>query len=495
MQQTRAEAIGAAGVGLLQAMMFAWAVFGSPPYAFYGVLKWSSLLAAVYVGWALFQRSRALAPASFVLLSLGLLHVTANMRKDEWPPYNAAGGFGFAIAFVILAIRRSSTSPSPASTLGGDVESEQESEQERKLRRSKERESLLQRSSVAATIVVLLVAGVASFLLPVTRAPSDVLSYAQVRGAALSASSEQANALVNLLGELLIYDEDYGESVFDTLETFKALQEREGPIVTEAGSRSITLESILARYSSEAPMGAMQRHGVSEDYRAVRDWISKLQSLSVKVRDSVPQSVRSQELDSILEARSALEQALSSKPPFSVPSASYDQHVERIASGEPGATRDDVFGWLETLAFALLPLAFLAIPPWPWLLLWMGADDQRFHFGNGLYWHGIPVDKQDRMMSGLWYCLRSIGCVVLWSVLGALLRHFLNRAATDDSVAYVGLPAAPFAVLALAVTWCGMDTFRYGLAPGPPGRDWTQDGPLMLVSALALVISFYVIAP
>lgn len=491
MQPSRAESLGAAGVALAQTLMFGWATFGSPPYAFYAVLKWSSILAALYVGLVIFRQSKALAPVSFVLLCLALLHVTASMRKEEWLPFNAAGSVAFGVACLILAVQAPPNMRFD-SLLSANPE---ESALERRLEAAKARETLFHRFSLGASVLALVASGAYSFFVPPTRAPDEVLRYAEVRGGAILEATSAVELLLKEFSASTVYsDESEGAGVLDSLATYKRLSEREGAIVTLAGSTLIGFDALLDRHAADSPSAARQHHGVPSDYQSVREWLSRLRDQVRIVRDDLQQSIRSQDLDPILEAHSSLHDAINSKPAFSVPPASYDQYVTKRASGSPAQESSSV-SWLGLVAFSLLPLALLAIPPWPWFLLWLAADDQRFHFITGLYWYGSSLEPYERVMSGVWYLLRLLGCVTFWVVSGALLRHFLNVAATPDAVAYNGLPAAPFAVLAIGLIWVGADTFRYGTAPSPEGLDSSLDGPLILVSVLSLVGSFFLIAP
>lgn len=90
--KTSPEMLGAVGMSAVCAGMLAWAVWGSPPYAFFGIMKWAVAATCAYWALLLWQRSRALAPVSLLLLVAGGLHAFGEMRKEEWEPVNLATG-------------------------------------------------------------------------------------------------------------------------------------------------------------------------------------------------------------------------------------------------------------------------------------------------------------------------------------------------------------------------------------------------------------------
>lgn len=87
-----AETVGAAGMSAVCAVMLSWAVWGSPPYAFFGVMKWAVAATCAYWAVLLWLRSRALAPVCLMLLVGGGLHGFGEMRKEEWGPVNLVSG-------------------------------------------------------------------------------------------------------------------------------------------------------------------------------------------------------------------------------------------------------------------------------------------------------------------------------------------------------------------------------------------------------------------
>ena len=79
---------GIAGATVLCASMLLWAVFGKPPYVFYGVMK--LVVAGVSAGGAivLLKASLKWLPLSIVLFCVAGVHLLGNMRKSDWVFFN-----------------------------------------------------------------------------------------------------------------------------------------------------------------------------------------------------------------------------------------------------------------------------------------------------------------------------------------------------------------------------------------------------------------------
>lgn len=91
-------------VGLL-----CYALFGNPPYAFYGLMKVA--LAGTFAAGAYFAftQSRWASPLSIVLLGLGYEHLFGKHRRAEWEVWNQWGAIAAAClaVFCVLSLLRS----------------------------------------------------------------------------------------------------------------------------------------------------------------------------------------------------------------------------------------------------------------------------------------------------------------------------------------------------------------------------------------------------
>lgn len=114
---SKQELIGTVGVAILAIAMLLWALFGSPhywslfpspPYAFYGVMKWVVAGSCCYSAWGCWKLNRALAPMCLILLSVAGIHLLGKMRKAEWPLFNWVGvaGLGLVVFIMVVALKR-----------------------------------------------------------------------------------------------------------------------------------------------------------------------------------------------------------------------------------------------------------------------------------------------------------------------------------------------------------------------------------------------------
>ncbi len=111
MNLQKSEAVGAVGVAVVAIAMLLWAALGSPPYAFYGVMKWVVAGSCCYSAWGCWKLNRALAPVSVILLSVAAIHLLGKMRKAEWPLFNWVGvaGLVLVVAIMTVALKRGAT--------------------------------------------------------------------------------------------------------------------------------------------------------------------------------------------------------------------------------------------------------------------------------------------------------------------------------------------------------------------------------------------------
>lgn len=98
------EERGGVGVPAVAIAMLGWAMFGKPPYSFFGILKWAVTGASVYLSWVGYRASKAFAPAVLVLLSVAGIHVFGKMRREDWASSNWAAIAALGVAAVVVAL-------------------------------------------------------------------------------------------------------------------------------------------------------------------------------------------------------------------------------------------------------------------------------------------------------------------------------------------------------------------------------------------------------
>ena len=91
LEETRSVRGGAIGVAVVACVCLLWALFGSPPYAFFGIMKWVVACSSVYLAVLLWRRSPAFAPLCLILFAVAGVHLLGKMRRDDWKTFNWAG--------------------------------------------------------------------------------------------------------------------------------------------------------------------------------------------------------------------------------------------------------------------------------------------------------------------------------------------------------------------------------------------------------------------
>jgi hypothetical protein len=102
MRRHDADRRGGIGVVLVACAFLLWALFGSPPYAFFGMLKLVVACASVYLAILLWKRSPAFAPLCLLLCALGGIHLFGKMRREDWKTFNWAGVGALSIGSIPL---------------------------------------------------------------------------------------------------------------------------------------------------------------------------------------------------------------------------------------------------------------------------------------------------------------------------------------------------------------------------------------------------------
>lgn len=101
---SKAELIGLIGVVLVTIAMLFWALFGSPPYAYFRVMKWVVAGTCCYSTWVCWTLNRALAPLGVVLVTVAAIHIFGKMRRNEWGLFNWIGIVALVLVIIVACI-------------------------------------------------------------------------------------------------------------------------------------------------------------------------------------------------------------------------------------------------------------------------------------------------------------------------------------------------------------------------------------------------------
>jgi glucose uptake protein GlcU len=97
-------AFGALGMSAIASAMLLWAIFGSPPYAYFGILKLAVAGTCAYLAYVGFNASRAFAPLTLALICVGGIHLFGKMHRQDWMLFNWIGIVSLIISATVLAI-------------------------------------------------------------------------------------------------------------------------------------------------------------------------------------------------------------------------------------------------------------------------------------------------------------------------------------------------------------------------------------------------------
>jgi glucose uptake protein GlcU len=84
--------------------MLCWAIFGSPPYAFFTVLKLVVAGSTAYMSYVGFSASKSFLPIAIILVGVGGIHLFSQMHRKEWATFNWAGIISLSIGCVVILI-------------------------------------------------------------------------------------------------------------------------------------------------------------------------------------------------------------------------------------------------------------------------------------------------------------------------------------------------------------------------------------------------------
>lgn len=83
--------------------MLMYAMYGSPPYVYFGALKWVVAATCGLTAWAVYKASAGWAVLSVLLAVSGGIEVFASMRREDWYWFNGATTILLAVSSVIVA--------------------------------------------------------------------------------------------------------------------------------------------------------------------------------------------------------------------------------------------------------------------------------------------------------------------------------------------------------------------------------------------------------
>lgn len=107
------SSLGLAAIGctVFTDTLLLWAIFGNPPYAFFGFLRVALGVTAVLVAYIGFQSTKVFAPLSLALVSISYVHFTAKLQRVQWVPFNwAAIGILTISSIVFYFVERGKAS-------------------------------------------------------------------------------------------------------------------------------------------------------------------------------------------------------------------------------------------------------------------------------------------------------------------------------------------------------------------------------------------------
>lgn len=93
--------------GIAVAMLL-WALFGSPPYAFFLALKWLVAGSCWSAAYCLSQLSKLYIPLVVLLTLAGGIELLGKMQRNQWVPVNWAtiGLLLIGVAILVIALVR-----------------------------------------------------------------------------------------------------------------------------------------------------------------------------------------------------------------------------------------------------------------------------------------------------------------------------------------------------------------------------------------------------
>lgn len=111
--ENRTALFGLGGACFVGAAMVAWPIFGDPPYAYFGPMKWVVGAISVFAAVAIWNLSRLLLPLTMLLVTSALIETFGKMRREEWIPFNWASLLLLSISAFVLFFYASRVSRNP----------------------------------------------------------------------------------------------------------------------------------------------------------------------------------------------------------------------------------------------------------------------------------------------------------------------------------------------------------------------------------------------
>jgi hypothetical protein len=96
--------LAAIGCAVFTVTLLLWAIYGTPPYAFFGFLRCALGVTAVLLAFLGFKSTKLFAPLSLALVSIAYVHFTAKMQRVQWVPFNWAAIGILTVSSIVLYI-------------------------------------------------------------------------------------------------------------------------------------------------------------------------------------------------------------------------------------------------------------------------------------------------------------------------------------------------------------------------------------------------------
>jgi len=98
----RSEINGCVAASLLASSMLLIAIFGSPPYAFFGFLKLVVAASSLYLAYVCIRLSSGFIPVALVLAGIAYVHGLMSMRRAEWVTFNWVGIVALSVGSLVV---------------------------------------------------------------------------------------------------------------------------------------------------------------------------------------------------------------------------------------------------------------------------------------------------------------------------------------------------------------------------------------------------------
>lgn len=101
---SRAETYAGIGTALLAIVLLFVAIYGSPPYAFFTLLRWVVVGAKLYLAYLCLRSTKAWFLPALPLVALAGIQMFASMRREDWVFFNWGSIAALSTASILLLI-------------------------------------------------------------------------------------------------------------------------------------------------------------------------------------------------------------------------------------------------------------------------------------------------------------------------------------------------------------------------------------------------------